>query len=150
MMHFSIKNVQVHFSAVCAFRLQRILSERSLGREELEVMDRNRSQIRNARSVRLWSRPSLPIEAGMWTIWSMTPASQAPSKGRSQPGTRVRIPAAAPENESQLHGLAHSQCRRRSFLDREIERLHFHVKVVADSPTAVLESSCLNKGLQTQ
>jgi len=35
-------------------------------------------------------------------------------------------------------------------LDREIERLHFHVKVVADSPTAVLESSCLNKGLQTQ
>src|SRR5881628_1635758 len=65
-MHFSIKNVQVHFSAVCAFRLQRILSVRSLGKEELEVMDRNRSQIRNARSVRLWSRPSLPIEAGMW------------------------------------------------------------------------------------
>src|SRR3989442_3063593 len=94
-MHFSIKNVQVHFSAVCAFRLQRILSERSLGREELEVMDRNRSQIRNARSVRLWSRPSLPIEAGMWTIWSMTPAFQAPSKAPSQPCTQVLISASA-------------------------------------------------------
>ena len=35
-------------------------------------------------------------------------------------------------------------------MDREIERLHFHVKVVADRPTAVLESSCRNKELPTQ
>ena len=33
-------------------------------------------------------------------------------------------------------------------MDREIERLHFQVKVVANSPTAVLASSCLSKGLR--